>query len=47
MKDQIVTEMAQRIILEEFNNQIAFNIMDLENLKEIWEKLISIYNEIS
>ena len=45
-KDQIAVEIARQIILEDINYQIAFNIMDLEDPKEIWEKLTSICSEI-
>lgn len=37
----------QKIIREGVNNQIAFNIVDLKNLKEMWDKLNSIYTEVS
>lgn len=33
---------AQRIIKEDVNNQIVFNIIDLQDPKEIWNKLKSI-----
>lgn len=38
-KDRIAIGIAQRIIKEGVSNQMAFNIMDLKNLKEMWDKL--------
>lgn len=32
--------------MEDTNNQIAFNIMDLNNLKDIWDKLKNVYIKI-
>ena len=37
---------ARRIILEGVSNQIAFNVMDLEDPKEMWDKPISICTKI-
>ena len=37
---------ARRIILKGVSNQIAFNVMDLEDPKEMWDKLTSICTEI-
>lgn len=37
---------ARRIILEGISDQIAFNIMDLEDSKEMWDKLTNICTEI-
>ena len=37
---------AWQIILEDINNQIAFNIIDLKDPKEMWNKLKNISNEI-
>lgn len=37
---------AQRIIRECVSNQIAFNIMDLKNLKEMWDELKNICIEV-
>lgn len=34
-KDRIAIRIAQQIITERVNNQIAFNIIDLKDLKEI------------
>lgn len=45
-RDQMAVEIAQQIILEDVNDQIAFNIMDLEDSKEMWEKLTSICSKI-
>lgn len=45
-KNQMTIKIARQIILKSINNQIAFYIMDLENLKEIWNKLISISSKI-
>ena len=36
----------QQIILEGISNQIAFNVIDLEDPKEIWDKLTSICTKI-
>ena len=38
---------AQQIIRERISDQIAFNIMNLRDPKEIWNKLKSICIEIS
>ena len=43
---RIVVGIARRIILEGVSNQIAFNIMDLEDLKEMWDKVKSICSKI-
>lgn len=37
---------AQGIIREDVSNQSAFNIMDLKDLKEMWDKLKSIYTKV-
>lgn len=37
---------ARRIIIKGVSNQIAFNIMDLEDPKKIWDKLQSICSKI-
>lgn len=37
----------QKIIRKDIINQIAFNIMDLKNLKEMWYKLKSFYTKVS
>ena len=37
---------AQKIIRESVSHQIVFNIMDFKDLKEIWDKLKSIYTEV-
>lgn len=37
---------ARQIILKGVNNQITFNIMHFEDLKEIWDKLKSICSKI-
>ena len=42
----MAVEIAWQIILKDVINQIAFNIMDLEEPKEIWKKLTSICNRI-
>lgn len=41
-KDRIAVRIAQRIIRQSVSDQIAFNIMDLKDMKEIWDKLQSI-----
>ena len=45
-KDPMAVGIARQIIPKGVNNQIAFNIMDLEDPKEMWEKLTSICIEI-
>lgn len=45
-KDWIAVGIARQIILEGVSEQIAFNIIDLEDLKEMWDKLKSICNVI-
>lgn len=45
-EDRMAVGIAQRIITEGVSNQIAFNIMDLEDPKDIWDKLKSICSEI-
>ena len=45
-EDRIAIGIARRIILDGVNDQIAFNIMDLEDFKEIWDKLKSICSKI-
>lgn len=45
-KDHIAIGTVQQIIKEGVSDQIAFNIMDLRNLKELWDKLKNIYTEI-
>lgn len=37
---------AYRIIIKEISLEIAFNIIDLEDLKDIWTKLKNIYNKV-
>lgn len=37
---------AQRIIREGVIDQIAFNIMDIKDPKQMWDKLKSIYTEV-
>lgn len=45
-KDQIVVDITQQIIREDVSNQITFNIIDIKDLKQIWDKLKSIYTEV-
>lgn len=45
-EDYIAVKIACQIIIEEVNNQIAFNIMDLEDLKKMLDKLTSICSKI-
>lgn len=43
----MVVGIAQQIIREGVNNQIALNIMDLKVPKEMWDKLKSICTEVN
>lgn len=43
---QMAIGIGQRIIREGVSDQIAFNIMDLKDPKEIWDKLKSICTEV-
>lgn len=45
-KDQMTINIAQQIIRGVISNEIAFNIMNLKDLKEIWDKLKIIYIKI-
>lgn len=45
-EDRMAVGIARRIIVEGVNNQIDFNIMDLEDLKDMWTKLKSICTEV-
>lgn len=45
-EDRMAVGIARRIILEGVSDQIAFNIMDLEDPKEMWDKLTNICTEI-
>lgn len=45
-KDQITVEISWKIVLKGIKNQIAFNIIDLEDLKKMWDKLENIYSKI-
>ena len=45
-EDRMVVGIAQRIIREGVSDQIAFNIMDLKDLKEMWEKLKSVFIKV-
>lgn len=45
-EDQIAIGIAQKIILKDINNEIAIIIIDLEDVKEIWNKLTSICSKI-
>ena len=42
----MVVGITQQIILKGVNNQIALNIMDLKDPKEMWDKLKSICSKI-
>lgn len=46
-EDRMAVGIARRIILEGVSDQIAFNIMDLEDPKQMWDKLTNICTEIS
>lgn len=45
-KDRMAIGIAQQIIQKGIKNQIAFYIMDLKNLKEMWDKHKSICTEV-
>ena len=45
-EDRMAVGIAQRIIREGVSDQIAFNIMDLKDPKEMWDKLKSICTEV-
>ena len=45
-EDRMAVGIAQRIIIEGVSDQIAFNIMDLKDPKEMWDKLKSIYTKV-
>lgn len=45
-EDRMAVGIVQRIIREGVSDQIAFNIMDLKDPKEMWDKLKSICTEI-
>ena len=45
-EDHMAVGIAQKIIREGVSDQIAFNIMDLKDPKEMWEKLKSVYTEV-
>lgn len=45
-EDRMAIGIARRIIVEVVNDQIAFNIMDLEDPKDMWTKLKSICSEV-
>ncbi len=45
-EDRIAIGIAKRIITEGVNDQIAFNIIDLNDSKDMWEKLKSVCTEL-
>ena len=45
-EDQMAIGIARRIIVEGISSQIAFNIMDLEDPKDMWTKLKNICSEV-
>lgn len=45
-EDCMAVDITQKIIWESVSNQVAFNIMDLKDPKEMWDKLISICTEV-
>ena len=45
-EDCIAVGITQKIIRKGVSDQIAFNTMDLKDLKEMWEKLKSICTEV-
>lgn len=46
-EDQMAIDIAQQIIKDGVSNQIAFNIIDLKDPKEMWDKLKSICIEVN
>lgn len=46
-KNRIIMEIIWQIILKNVRNQITFNIIRLEDLEEMWDKLTNIYTKIS
>lgn len=45
-KNWMAIGIAYHIIIKEISSEIAFNIIDLEDLKDIWTKLKNIYNKV-
>lgn len=45
-KDQMAIKIVQRIIIKRVNNQIVFNIMDFQDLKDMSTKLKTICSKI-
>lgn len=45
-EDRIAISIVQKIIRKGISNQIAFNIMDFKDCKEMWDKLKSIYTKV-
>ncbi len=45
-EDRMAVGTAQQIIREGVNDQIVFNIMDLKDPKEMWDKLKSVCTEV-
>ena len=42
----MAVDIAKKIIQKSVSNQIAFNIMDLKDLKKIWDKLKNICTKV-
>lgn len=45
-EDQTAIGIACQIILNDINNQIAFNIIDMEDPRKMWDKLANICSKI-
>ena len=45
-EDRMAIGMAQKIIIEGVSSQIAFNIMDIDNPKDMWDTLKRICSEV-
>ena len=45
-EDQIAIGITHRIIVERVSFQIAFNIIDFEDPRDMWTKFKSIYSEV-
>lgn len=45
-EDHMAVGIMQKIIRESVSNQIAFNIMDFKDLKEMWDKFKSICTKV-
>lgn len=43
----MIIRIITQIIKKSINNNIFYNIIDIINLKKIWEKLYTVYSQIS